>query len=390
MPARPDRPRPWLGIVAGAVVVVAAAALFAPFSDSDTLAIPALVLVLPVMLAGVLGGWVAAVVVALHGGGAPSASRFIEPVGSFVPGAAADVVALDRVPRGGLRRRRPRGGGGRPPAHGAAACRRDRGRCTSATATVVAERQRLAHEAARGAVLEEVDRQRGHAPALGAPRPAHPARHDPRRHLRPPRRSGPRPGDQRRAPRPRDRRGRAARPDRRQPPQPEPHRSGRAAARRGAARGGGAGLDLRAAAAAPVRRLAAARRAAARSAARVGRPLAGRPGAHQPPRQTPPLAGRQADRDRRGRRRRRRRDLGERPWQRHRPRAARAPVRTVPEQRPGTDGRRRRRALAVSHGSTGIGLAICKAIVQAHGGTITVGDTPGGGARFSFTLPVVP
>ncbi len=38
--------------------------------------------------------------------------------------------------------------------------------------------------------------------------------------------------------------------------------------------------------------------------------------------------------------------------------------------------------------SSGIGLAICKAIVEAHGGRITVGDAPGGGARFAFTLPV--
>jgi signal transduction histidine kinase len=39
-------------------------------------------------------------------------------------------------------------------------------------------------------------------------------------------------------------------------------------------------------------------------------------------------------------------------------------------------------------GGTGLGLAISSAIVTAHGGTIEVGDAPGGGARFSFTLPV--
>jgi two-component system sensor histidine kinase KdpD len=39
-------------------------------------------------------------------------------------------------------------------------------------------------------------------------------------------------------------------------------------------------------------------------------------------------------------------------------------------------------------GSSGIGLAICKAIITAHGGQIGVERTFGGGATFTFTLPV--
>ena len=37
--------------------------------------------------------------------------------------------------------------------------------------------------------------------------------------------------------------------------------------------------------------------------------------------------------------------------------------------------------------SSGIGLAICKAIVEAHGGRIDVEAANGGGAQFVFTLP---
>jgi two-component system, OmpR family, sensor histidine kinase KdpD len=39
---------------------------------------------------------------------------------------------------------------------------------------------------------------------------------------------------------------------------------------------------------------------------------------------------------------------------------------------------------------TGMGLAICRGIVQAHGGALRVETTPGGGATFVLTLPVSP
>jgi two-component system sensor histidine kinase KdpD len=36
---------------------------------------------------------------------------------------------------------------------------------------------------------------------------------------------------------------------------------------------------------------------------------------------------------------------------------------------------------------TGLGLAVCRAIVTAHGGSIWAENRPGGGASFRFTLP---
>jgi signal transduction histidine kinase len=38
-------------------------------------------------------------------------------------------------------------------------------------------------------------------------------------------------------------------------------------------------------------------------------------------------------------------------------------------------------------GGVGLGLAICRRLVEAHGGEISLADRPGGGCRFLFTLP---
>ena len=51
-------------------------------------------------------------------------------------------------------------------------------------------------------------------------------------------------------------------------------------------------------------------------------------------------------------------------------------------------GRSRQRQRGDEHRSMGIGLSVCKTVIDAHGGTICVQDNPGGGARFIIELPM--
>jgi len=89
---RPD-PTPLVGFGIGASAVVLATVALFPFHSNVSRAIPALVLVLPVVAAGIFGGRLAAIATAVVGAIAFSLG-FIPPVGTLRVGLSDDVVAL--------------------------------------------------------------------------------------------------------------------------------------------------------------------------------------------------------------------------------------------------------------------------------------------------------
>ncbi|MGI8776318.1 MAG: sensor histidine kinase [Acidimicrobiales bacterium] len=152
------RRTPWLGGVVGVGVVGATVAALSPLGGDVSRATPALVLVLAVVAAGLLGGGRAAVAVAVVAAAAYNLA-FVPPVWTFKVSAGEDWVALavfgavavavGLLVAGEADRRR------------AAEQREAEVRALYAELeTVAADRGRLADEAARVTVLEDVDEQR--------------------------------------------------------------------------------------------------------------------------------------------------------------------------------------------------------------------------------------
>lgn len=151
-------PAPWVGLLLGAAASVVVTTALVPFRTRVTVATPALLLVLPVVIAAIVGGRVASLCIAAVAAGAFNLA-FIPPYWRPQVAVVDDVVALGvflsvaltigtLVAEGAERRR-------------AAELRAAEARALNERyETVVAERERLAEEATRVAVLEMVDRQR--------------------------------------------------------------------------------------------------------------------------------------------------------------------------------------------------------------------------------------
>jgi K+-sensing histidine kinase KdpD len=151
-------PSPVVGTLVGLALVVLATVALVPVRDDASRAIPALVLVLPVVAAGVTGGRIAAVLVAL-GSAAAFNLAFIPPYGSpdidvFEDAVAVVVLVVVGLAIGTLVAQE-------------AARRRTAEQRAEALRTlneqyeiVQAEREQLLEETTRLAVLEQVDEQR--------------------------------------------------------------------------------------------------------------------------------------------------------------------------------------------------------------------------------------
>jgi two-component system sensor histidine kinase KdpD len=147
-----------VGVVLGLVLVVTLSALLVPFRDDISAAGPALALVLPVVAAGVIGGGWSALITAVASGLAFNLA-FIVPYGTLKIDAVEDAIALGvfvavAVSLGvlvGLEEDRRRAAEQRT---------REITRLYEELDRMSAERERLAGEAARLAAFERVDEQR--------------------------------------------------------------------------------------------------------------------------------------------------------------------------------------------------------------------------------------
>ena len=63
---------------------------------------------------------------------------------------------------------------------------------------------------------------------------------------------------------------------------------------------------------------------------------------------------------------------------------------TGPGLAPEIAGRLFKAFVSTKPGGMGMGLSICRSIVEAHGGRLWVEPNPGGGAVFRFTVPSSP